>query len=103
MRSEIPIACALTDKELQQRRENVLQKIAQSLIEVRELENGYDYRFPAEDAVLQDLVTVINLERKCCPFLDFKLIVEAENEFVSLELTGRGGTKEMLHSLFNWN
>src|ERR1700755_688089 len=100
MRSEIPIACTLTDKELQERRAKVLQKVAQSLIEVRELENGFDYRFPAEDAVLQDLITVINLERKCCPFLNFRLNVEAQNEFVSLEVTGGNGTKDMLKSLF---
>jgi hypothetical protein len=103
MHAEIPIACALTDKELQERRKNVLQKTAQSLIEVRELRDGFAYKFPAKDAVLQDLINVINLERKCCPFLNFRLVVEAQNNFVSLELTGREGTKEMLKALFNWN
>lgn len=103
MISEIPIACALNDKELQERRRDMLGKIAASLIEVRELADGFSYRFPAEDRVLQDLISIINLERKCCPFLSFRLTVEAEKDFVSLELTGREGTREAIRSLFNWN
>lgn len=102
-RSELPIACTLTDKELQIRRENVLRKVADSLAGYEELENGFSYRFPADDAVLQDLITVINLERKCCPFLSFRLTVESQSDYVSLELTGQEGTKETVESLFNWN
>lgn len=103
MVAEVPIACSLTDKELQKRRKDILHKIAASLIEVREMPDGFEYRFPVEDVVLEDLTTIINLERKCCPFLNFKLVVEAHNDFVALELTGREGTKEILKSLFNWN
>ncbi len=99
----LPIACALTDKELQMRRETVLQQVAASLIDFAEVENGFSYRFPADDNVLRELVNVINLERECCPFLNFKLIVESQNETVALELTGQEGTKEMLKSLFDWN
>ena len=99
----LPIACALTDKELQMRRETVLRQVAAHLIDFRELENGFSYCFPADDEVLRELVSVINLERKCCPFLNFKLIVESNNESVALELTALTGTKEMLKSLFDWN
>ena len=103
MTAEIPVACFLTDKELQQRRTDHLNKIAASLVDFKELENGFSYRFPIEKSMLQDLIEVIELERKCCPFLDFKLIIEAGSDFVSLELTGAAGTKEMIRSLFEWN
>jgi hypothetical protein len=103
MKTEIPIACSLTDKELQERRKSVLERMAQSLIDVKELEDGFSYQFPAEDAVLQDLINVINLERKCCAFLDFKLILESQSKIIALELTGQEGTKETLKSLFKWN
>jgi hypothetical protein len=103
MKTEIPIACSLTEKELQERRKNVLEKMAHFLTSVQELKDGFSYQFPADDSILEDLITVISLERKCCPFLNFKLVVEAQNEFVSLELTGQEGIKEMLQSLFNWN
>src|SRR3712207_4327548 len=103
MKGEIlPIACTLTDKELQMRRETVLRQVAAHLIDSRELKNGFSYRFPADDDLLQELINVINLERKCCPFLNFKLIVESNSETSMLELTGREGTKEMLKSLFDW-
>lgn len=100
---DIPIACSLTDQEPQKRRKGILQKTAESLLEVREQKNGFSYRFPADDSVLQNLATIINLERKCCPFLNFKLVVEEQADFVMLELTGRDGTKEILKSLFDWN
>ena len=103
MNEEIPIACALTGSELQIRRKDYLEKIAGSLIDFEELKGGFSYRFPSEKAVLLDLVNIIDLERKCCPFLDFKLTLEAGKDFVSLELTGAEGTKEMIKSLFNWN
>ena len=99
----LPIACALSDKELQMRRETVLRQVAAHLIDFVELENGFSYRFPADENVLRELVNVINLERKCCPFLNFKLIVESNGETAALELTGQKGTKEMLESLFDWN
>ena len=103
MNREIPIACYLTDSQLQQRRKNYLNKIAESLIDFEELENGFSYRFPIKETVLQDLAAIIDLERKCCPFLNFKLNLEPGNDFVSLELTGAEGTKEIIKSLFDWN
>ena len=93
----------LTDKELQQRRKDYLAKTAKLLVGVEELENGFSYKFPVEDSLLQDLMTVINLERKCCPFLNFKLVLESQADTFLLELTGAKGTKEMIKSLFEWN
>ena len=103
MKTEIPVACYLTDKELQARRKNYLDKAAESLIDSAELSDGFVYRFPLEDTTLQNLAEIIDLERKCCPFLDFRLVLEAGNDYVSLELTGAEGTKEIVKSLFNWN
>lgn len=103
MSETIPIACYLTDKELQARRKDYLDKAAESLIDSAELQDGFVYRFPLENSTLQNLAEIIDLERKCCPFLNFRLVLEAENDFVSLELTGMEGTKEIVKSLFNWN
>lgn len=103
MTREIPVACVLTGKQLQQRRRDYLDKIAGSLTDFKELESGFSYRFPLRETILQDLAEIVDLERKCCPFLSFKIILEAGNNFVSLELTGAKGTKETIKSLFNWN
>lgn len=103
MNTEIPVACYLTDKELQARRKNYLDKAAESLIDSAELSDGFVFRFPLRDSILQDLAEIIELERKCCPFLNFRLELEVGKEFVSLELTGAEGTKEIIGSLFRWN
>lgn len=99
----IPIACYLTDKELQARRKNYLDKAAESLIDSAELSDGFVYRFPLAGSTLQNLAEIIDLERKCCPFLNFRLSLESGSDLVSLELTGAEGTKEIIKSLFNWN
>lgn len=103
MEKEIPVACGLTDKELQARRKDHLDKAAALLVDSTESENGIRFRFPLETAVLQNLAEIIDLERQCCPFLNFKLSLEAGNDFVTLELTGQEGTKELVGSLFGWN
>ncbi|MEP6904149.1 MAG: hypothetical protein ABJA66_20695 [Actinomycetota bacterium] len=103
MSKALPIACYLTDKELQVRRKNYFDKAAESLIDSAELQNGFVFRFPLKETMLQNLAGIIDLERKCCPFLNFRLDVEAGKDFVLLELTGAEGTKEIIKPLFNWN
>jgi len=103
MSEATPIACYLTDKQLQARRKNYLDKAADTLVEATEIANGFIYKFPLKPAILQDLAEIIDLERQCCPFLNFKLIVESGTDFVSLEMTGAEGTKEIIKSLFGWN
>ena len=103
MKAEIPIACYLTDKQLQARRKNHLDKAAEFLVDSAELPDGFVYRFPLEELMLQSLAEIIDLERKCCPFLNFNLSLEAGKDVVLLELTGAEGTKEIIRELFNWN
>ena len=101
--TKIPIACSLTDGELQQRRKDYLDKVAAHLTGSDELENGFSFRFRLGPGFLQDLAEVIDLERQCCPFLTFRTILGAGDTSVVLELTGPDGTKEMVRELFNWN
>ena len=96
----LPIACTLTNSELQERRRDVLQKVRSAVTELRELEDGYSYCFPADDDRLVELARLINFERKCCPFLRFRLTVESGNGPIWLEMTGPEGTKEFLAATF---
>jgi hypothetical protein len=68
---------------------------------MKELEDGFAYRFPSDDSLLADLFTLIQLEHQCCPFLRLGLIVAAGRGPVWLELTGPAGTKEFLVDTFN--
>jgi hypothetical protein len=98
--SDLPIACSLTTTDLQERRTKVLEKVRAAALDVNETADGFAYRFPSDDALLADLLSLIQLEHQCCPFLRFSLIVEAGNGPFSLELTGPPGTKEFLTSIF---
>ncbi len=98
---DLPIACNLTSAELRERRRTVLQKFRDAVIEVIELENGYAYSLPAGPDWIQELTTMIELERQCCPFLQFRLSLPTNNAPVWLELSGPEGTKEFLASTFN--
>ncbi|MEP6743462.1 MAG: hypothetical protein ABJB61_13270 [bacterium] len=41
----LPVACSLTDAELQQRRRDVLQKARTAVVQVIEIEEGFRYQF----------------------------------------------------------
>ena len=99
--NDLPIACTLSSPELQQRRRTVLQKVRRAVLEVIEVEGGYAYCFPSEGEWLQELAAMIDLERQCCPFLRFRLTVEANGSPMWLELTGPEGTKDFLTNTFN--
>ncbi len=103
MSAEIPIACYLTDKELQARRKNYLDKAAEFLVDSTKLPDGFIFRFPLAESMLQNLAEIIDLERKCCPFLNFKLSLEAGKDFILLELTGAQSSREIIRELFKWN
>lgn len=74
---EIPIACNLSDSELRERRETILDFFRQSLLKVTPLPLGYAYSFRPSSEVLTRLAHLVDLERQCCPFLTFRIVVEA--------------------------
>ena len=93
---DLPVACTLTEPELQARRAGVLADVRRSLQEARWLPDGVALRFAPDPERLATLATFIALERQCCAFLRFQLTVEAGGGPVWLELTGPPGTREFL-------
>ena len=103
MKENIPIACTLNDAELATRRCGLLEQTRQHLVKIEERENGFVYLFPVDDVVFGNLFEIIKLERKCCPFLDFKLTLEAQSDFISLELSGQDCSNVAIRYLFQWS
>jgi arsenate reductase len=99
----LPIACSLTALELRDRRTTVLQKVRSAVIEINELSDGYCYTFPSAGEMLGEVSAMIELERQCCPFLQFRVTVAPNGGPLSLEMTGPAGTKEFLLNTFNAN
>jgi hypothetical protein len=97
--TQLPIACTLAESELRARQDSVLEHMRGLAKEVTELESGYAFRFVAEDGLLLELAEMIEQERKCCPFLQFKLLVEYATGPIWLDITGPEGTKAFLHEV----
>src|ERR1041385_5075182 len=96
----LTVACSLTTAELQERRRSVLDVVRKAVEETVELKDGFAYRFPSNSDLIKQLATLVELERECCPFLRFRMTVEAADGPIWLELTGPKGTKEFLASLY---
>lgn len=100
--NSLPTACNLTSAELQERRRTVLEKLRAAVVDVKELADGYAYSFTSEGNRFKELADMIDLERQCCPFLQFRVTVAAGGGPISVEVTGPAGTKDFLLSTFEW-
>jgi hypothetical protein len=97
----LPVVCSLNGPEFQQRRNNVLLRVSKAIVETKELEDGYAYRFPSEAIWIGELANLITLERQCCSFLRFNLRLDPGAGPIWLELSGPAGTKDFLNSIFS--
>ena len=71
--------------------------------EVRELQDGYQFRLPTDSAMLIKTAEYIMNERLCCAFLRFTVEVEPNRGPFWLRLTGDMGVKEYLRSVIETN
>ena len=110
---EEPLACRMDALSAPQRERHRLlsEALARAVVASRELPNGYELsvdpsRLPADPAPgvaapnaahgLAALAEWVELESRCCPFLDFDLGVRGRGGLVRLSLTGGAGVKEFL-------
>jgi hypothetical protein len=97
---EPPIACTLTAAEMAERRSTILGAFRGAALEVTGMQNGYAYRFLPTTALLAQLFQLVDLERQCCPFLTFRLTIEAGNQPISLEITGPQEAQTIIADFF---
>ncbi|HEV2171467.1 MAG TPA: hypothetical protein VGR40_10985 [Candidatus Binatus sp.] len=100
--TEIPIACDLDAISASDRaRYNELRAmLAAAAAGKRELPDGIAIKIATDRMTLAQLAEWISHERKCCPFMDFRIEVGSNSGPVWLSLTGRLGVKEFLsHAL----
>jgi hypothetical protein len=77
-----------------------LDSIREAAIDITPIPEGYACRFPARSEVLSQLGRLVDLERQCCRFLTFKIIVEAGEQPIRLEITGAPEAMPMIEDLF---
>lgn len=100
MRMDAPIACTLTESELPERHRTILDSVRGAALEVMSVPLGYAYHFEPTSDVLAQLTSLIDLERQCCPFLTFKIIIEAGRQPICLEITGPLEAKMVIADFF---
>jgi hypothetical protein len=98
--TESPIACDFSAMTAGQRarRQVLARQMHAATKEVRELADGYAFRFSAEPELCLTLAEFMTLERLCCPFFTFMLELEHEGGPMWLRLTGRDGVKQFLRA-----
>jgi hypothetical protein len=98
--SDIPIACALNNRELAQRRAELTAGLFRRVVAIDELPDGYAFSFASSPDTARELLDFTLYERECCAFLIFELVFERDHGSISLRLRGGEGVKEFVHSVF---
>ena len=97
---EVPLACTLTESEQVTRNEEV-NELFKDVQQVKELADGYAFRFPGSDSCAKTLVQFITFERRCCPFFRFALVFEPEQGPIWLHLRGPEGVKAIIENMMH--
>jgi hypothetical protein len=90
---------ALNDVQRERYKELIL-KLNNERQSIKELNDGYGFRFKADSQLIQDAAEFIVYERLCCPFFDFELVVEQDSNRLWLRLRGQDGIKEFIREEF---
>ncbi|WP_447952058.1 hypothetical protein [Chryseobacterium koreense] len=94
----VQMSCKLTTPELQKRKETVIASLKQQIIEKKELQDGYAFKFAGKDSVLDELTEFVKTERTCCDFFTFRISVSGDKSEAWLELTGGNRAKDFIIS-----
>jgi hypothetical protein len=94
---ETPIACNLTGEALAERGDEV-RPLFNEVEQVRELADGYAFRFAGSEETASRLLEFTLAERRCCPFFTFELAFEPNEGPIWLRLRGSTNIKEFVAS-----
>jgi hypothetical protein len=98
---DLPIACTLTEGPLRDRQQAIGDMFRSMQVTVAELPDGYAFTFPPSSEALQRITQLVDMERQCCPFLTFKIVVESAQAAMRLEVIGPGEAKKVISEYFN--
>lgn len=84
-----------------ERYKQLIEKLNENRQAIKELADGYAFRYKAESQLIQEVAEFIAYERLCCPFFDFELAVEQDSDRLWLRLRGENGVKEFIRDEFN--
>ncbi|MDQ3799665.1 MAG: hypothetical protein M3384_09455 [Acidobacteriota bacterium] len=83
------------------RYKEIIEKLNETRQGLKELNDGYAFRFKAESQMILEAAEFIVYERLCCPFFNLELAVEQDSDRLWLRLRGEEGVKEFIRYEFN--
>jgi hypothetical protein len=92
------LSCKLTTADKRARIETVIASLKKQVIETKELENGFAYKFIGSDKIIDELAEFVKTERLCCDFFSFNISVSGDATEAWLQITGPAGTKDFITS-----
>jgi len=95
MESPKKLSCLLTSIDLQNRKATVLAELRKYVLEKKELNTGYAYKFSGSDEMIDLISDFIKSERHCCDFFSFHMHVQ-NRDALWLDITGPEGAKEFI-------
>jgi hypothetical protein len=100
---DTPFICNLNvlSESQKERYKQLIRILNQSRQAVKELNDGYTFRFKAESQLILDVAEFIVYERLYCPFFNFELTVESDTNRMWLNLRGQNGIKQFIRAEFN--
>ena len=90
------LSCKLSSADLQKRKATVLESLRSQMIERKELEYGYAFKFPGSNEIIDELTEFVKTERECCDFFNFSILINGDKSEAWLEITGPLGTKSFI-------
>jgi hypothetical protein len=95
---QVPLACNLKAFTSDERADwrKLLDEVKRAASPSGELKDGYTFRINPTQVSIVEVARWIDLERKCCPFIDFEMNLRGANGALSLALKGREGVKQFI-------
>jgi len=86
------------DQEQRKRHSLLVGELLPKHLEMKELPDGYAFRFPNDQVLFAGLSELATLEQLCCPFLTITLELQHDQGPTWLKLTGNDGVKDFLRA-----
>src|SRR5258708_37560736 len=98
-KQESPLACdrlALTPEQRKRHFDELGPILASLRTDIRELSDGFEFRYPADAKTIQLVAEWAAGERVCCPFFEISLRMEPEGGPLWLRVPGRDGVNALM-------
>jgi hypothetical protein len=73
-------------------------RIDAAVTNIVEIDRGYEFQLPGDDSALALVAEWIALERRCCPFFEFIVLMGGSDSPIRVALTGSPEVKRFLES-----